>query len=142
MNLQSFSKDIQELLHAAIKAKENAYCPYSKFMVGSAVLTDDGQIFSGANVENASYGLSVCAERVAICKAVSEGKKNIKAIAVVCNNKNAFEASCGACRQFFVEFNENMEVYLVKSDLTVKKTTAEELLPMAFNPKSLQEERI
>ncbi|XP_052083013.1 cytidine deaminase-like [Mytilus californianus] len=142
MNFQSLDQPIQDLINAAVKAKDNAYCPYSDFHVGSAVLTEDGHIFSGANVENASYGLSICAERVAICKAISEGKKNIKAIAVNCDVKNEFKGSCGACRQFFVEFNMKMDIYMVKPDLTVKRVTAEELLPMSFNPKSLQEERI
>ncbi|XP_041377218.1 cytidine deaminase-like [Gigantopelta aegis] len=142
MQYADLDSTIKPAVEAAIKAKAHAYCPYSNFRVGSAVLTEDGQIFAGCNVESASYGLSVCAERVAIMNAVTHGYQSFKAIVVCCDIKGSFEGSCGACRQFYAEFGLDWEIYLVKPDKTWKKVLVKELLPMAFSPKSLQEERI
>lgn len=102
LNFVDLSPTIRELIDKCQKTKEHAYCPYSNFRVGSAVLTDNGQIFTGSNVENASYGLTICGERVAVSKAVSEGHRKFKAIAV-CTDLDEFKAPCGACRQFLIE---------------------------------------
>ena len=122
---------MQTLVEAGIAAMESAYAPYSNFKVGAAVLGASGRTYSGCNVENASYGLSVCAERVAIFKAISEGEKQIEAIAIAnSSGKPAFP--CGACRQVMAEFAaDDMEVYLV-SDEGVERHTLAELLPHAF----------
>jgi len=107
------------LLEFAKDALANAYAPYSKFPVGAAVLTEEGEVYTGVNVENSSYGLSICAERVAIAKAISEGKRKIRAIAVA----GLSEVSpCGACRQFILEFGSDIDViYLRDGKIVVKK---------------------
>eukprot|EP00766_Chilomastix_caulleryi_P000694 gnl/Chilomastix_caulleri/1673.p1 GENE.gnl/Chilomastix_caulleri/1673~~gnl/Chilomastix_caulleri/1673.p1 ORF type:complete len:148 (+),score=9.48 gnl/Chilomastix_caulleri/1673:54-497(+) len=95
-------EQVTSLLEKAIEASKNSYSPYSKYPVGAALITDDGHIFTGCNVENASYGLSICAERNAICKMVSEGFRTIKAIACVTKDCGL---PCGMCRQFINEFS-------------------------------------
>nr|XP_022345883.1 cytidine deaminase-like [Crassostrea virginica] len=142
MNVESLEPPYRDLVKAAVGAKDKAYCPYSNFHVGAAVLSSSDQIFTGANVENASYGLCVCAERVAIMNAVSQGYTDLKAMAVCCDIKDSFEAPCGACRQVFAEFNLDMDFYMVKPDFTSKKIKVGDLLPMAFTPASLKEERV
>ena len=124
------------LVEAARRARLRAYSPYSGVKIGAAVLTSDGQIFSGSNIENASYGLACCAERTAIFKAVSEGKRNIVAIAVV-GESEEFTAPCGACRQVMVEFNTKMKVLRRGLDGFSEDGTAESLLPAHFNPTEL-----
>ncbi len=121
------------LIAAARAARENAYAPYSHFRVGAAVLTADGQVFTGCNVENASYGLTICAERAAICTAVTAGARQIIAVAVVAGDK-APTAPCGACRQVLAEFGLAMQVVLASADpaLPLFHTTLAELLPHAF----------
>src|SRR4051812_19314839 len=94
----------KKLLAAAKAAQRNAHAPYSKFRVGAALLTKSGKIYTGCNVENASYGLTICAERVAITKAVSDGHRHFQAIAVVCPSRQP--TPCGACRQFLAEFGD------------------------------------
>ncbi|XP_067830385.1 cytidine deaminase-like [Heptranchias perlo] len=125
------------LVKKSHEAKKFAYCPYSKFPVGAALLTEDGQIFTGCNVENASYTVGICAERTAIHKAVSEGFRKFKAIAVASNVKDQFVAPCGACRQVMSEFGTKWDVYLSKTDMSYKTMTVEELLPMSFGPEDL-----
>ncbi len=118
----------RQLLAAARRAARNAYAPYSKFKVGAALLCKDGSVVTGCNVENASYGLTMCAERVAIGRAVAEGKRAFVAIAVVALGKNGKNVRpCGACRQVMVEFSSAMRV--VCEDFT---TTAAALLPARF----------
>jgi len=119
------------LIAAAIEARKNAYAPYSNFKVGAALLTTDGKVFSGCNVENTSYGLCICAERTAICKAVSEGFQTFEAIAVAAH---PFASPCGACRQFIVEFGKEIQVISVdaEDDSNIKAWTAEELIPENF----------
>lgn len=120
------------LITAAKSARENAYAPYSKFKVGAAVLCANGKIYSGCNVENASYGLSVCAERTAVFGAVCSGEREIVAVAIAVSGDTAFP--CGACRQVLTEFapsGGDMRVYLV-SDQGVEEYTLRELLPHAF----------
>ena len=94
---------IQKIINKSKAARERAYCPYSKFAVGAALLCDDGEIIDGCNVENASYGLTICAERSAICRAVSQGQRKFKSIAICALMKEQFVGPCGACRQVLSE---------------------------------------
>ena len=127
---------LSRLVEAARRARKHAYSPYSGVKIGAAVLTSEGEVFSGSNVENASYGLSCCAERTAIFKAVSEGKRDIVAIAVVGKSED-FTKPCGACRQVMVEFNPRMKVLRRGIDGFSEDGTAESLLPAHFNPPEL-----
>ena len=126
--------DPAALVRAAAQARAHAYAPYSGYTVGAAALTRSGAIFTGANVENASYGLTVCAERVAILKAVSEGEPEITALAVVAEDG---ARPCGACRQVLHEFGARARVYLADPDGAFRETWAEDLLPDAFGPDAL-----
>ncbi|KAM5323026.1 cytidine deaminase-like [Glossophaga mutica] len=130
-------KCIEQLVLRSQEAKKFAYCPYSHFPVGAAVLTKDGKIFSGCNMENASYPLCVCAERTAIQKAVSEGYKDFRAIAVATDLQDDFSSPCGACRQVMREFGTTWDVYMTKSDGTYIVRTVQELLPASFGPEDL-----
>ena len=127
---------IKELINEAIKGAEKSYAPFSKFNVGAAILTKDGKIFRGCNIENSAYGPSNCAERTAIFKAVSEGYKEFEAIAIVGgynHNFNNFCAPCGVCRQVMMEFcDKDFKIYLGNSNLEYKEYTLEELLPEGF----------
>lgn len=124
-------KNIDKLIQAAKQASNFVYAPYSKFKVGAALLTKSGKIYSGANVENASYGLTVCAERVALFKAVSEGEKNFKALAIYTKTKD-FTLPCGACRQVLAEFNPNLPIIIVNATGKTKKFSLAKLLPYPF----------
>ncbi|NMM65168.1 cytidine deaminase [Clostridium sp. P21] len=130
--------DYKMLISKALQGRENAYTPYSNFKVGAAVLTEDGKIYTGCNIENASYGATNCAERTAIFKAVSEGHRTIKAIAIV-GIEDDYTYPCGICRQVIAEFgSEDVKIILGKrneSDYIVK--TLEEILPGAFTKKDL-----
>ncbi|MFL0247410.1 cytidine deaminase [Candidatus Clostridium stratigraminis] len=129
--------DIKELIRNAIKARENAYVPYSNFKVGAAILTEDDKIYSGCNIENASFGATNCAERTAIFKAVSEGHNKIKAIAIV-GDVNAYTYPCGICRQVISEFADaDSSVILAKNENDYITKTLEEVLPGAFTKKDL-----
>ncbi len=121
----------EDLIEIAKKARENAYAPYSKFKVGAALETKSGKIYTGANVENSSFGLSMCAERIAIFKAVSEGEREFKRLAVVANTKDVV-SPCGACRQVMAEFG-NFEVVLANTSGKIKITDVSSLLPGAFD---------
>ena len=123
--------EIQKLMDCAIKARENAYSPYSHFAVGAALLCEDGTLFEGCNIENASYGLTNCAERTAIFKAVSEGHIKFKALAVVADTEGPC-APCGACRQVMSEFKIPL---IIMGNLmgNIKIVTIEELLPFSFS---------
>ena len=123
--------EIQKLMDCAIKARENAYSPYSHFAVGAALLCEDGTLFEGCNIENASYGLTNCAERTAIFKAVSEGHIKFKALAVVADTEGPC-APCGACRQVMAEFKIPL---IIMGNLmgNIKMVTIEELLPFSFS---------
>lgn len=127
--MNSYKKIKEKLLEHARAARENAYCPYSGFKVGAAVITSDGTIFSGSNIENSSYGLTICAERVAVFKAVSSGKKGIAAIAIS-SSSNTPAYPCGACRQVLSEFNLKMAIYL---DHDPKRYSLSALFPNAFS---------
>ena len=123
------------LVKAAIEASEYAYIPYSKYKVGAAILTESGEMFKGCNVENASYPVGVCAERTAVVKAVSEGKKNMIACAVVTRDGGS---PCGMCRQTLNEFNPKMHIILAKLDGEIMhEMPLNELLPLGFGPENL-----
>lgn len=128
------------LIAEARRAREHAYVPYSRFPVGAALLTDDGAVFRGCNVENASYGLTNCAERTALFKAVSEGKRRFAALAVIADTPGPV-APCGACRQVMAELcPPDMKVYLANLKGDWKETTVKELLPDSFGREELQHE--
>ncbi|NLM51528.1 MAG: cytidine deaminase [Firmicutes bacterium] len=125
--------DVKRLLEAALKARTYAYAPYSQFAVGAAVLTSSGEIFSGCNVENASYGLTVCAERVAAFAAVASGSRELVAIALVADLPYP-PLPCGACRQVLSEFNPTMWVVCANLEGQQRCFRLDELLPEAFGP--------
>ena len=129
--------NFNELVSAALAAREKAYAPYSNFQVGAALLTVDQTIVTGCNVENASYGLAICAERTAICKAVSEGQQEFQAIAIAAV---PLATPCGACRQFIVEFGTDIKIICVNAeDPTERKIwTSGELIPDNFNGDQLK----
>lgn len=132
---KSKTSEWDHLLKQAIEAREQAYAPYSGYKVGAALLTTDGKIYQGCNVENAAYGPSMCAERVAVFKAVSEGYTDFEAIAVVTVNGGT---PCGVCRQVLREFAPNLTVII--GDLTGSNTqvfTLSDLLPHSFGPDTL-----
>lgn len=122
----------ERLIQIARESRERAYAPYSSFRVGAAVLAVDGEIFGGCNVENISYGLSICAERVAICNAVAAGQSTFRAIAVV-SHQGA--TPCGACRQFIAEFGTGTQVLLVDADEPhrIESFSIDTLLPRSFS---------
>ncbi len=127
----------EQLIKEAISAREQAYVPYSKFKVGSAVLTKSGKVYQGCNIENAAYSMTNCAERTAMFKAVSEGDTDFAAIAVVADTKDAV-SPCGACRQVMAEFcSPDMPVYLTNLHGDVQETTIGKLLPGAFSTEDL-----
>ncbi len=123
------SEDIA-LMKEAKKAMKNSYSPYSKFPVGAALITDSGKIFTGCNIENASYGVTNCAERTAIFKAVSEGERKIRKIAIVAKKGDAYP--CGVCRQVMSEFMDKNDIVLVEVNKEIKRFRLEEILPFAF----------
>ncbi|XP_051899304.1 cytidine deaminase-like isoform X2 [Pristis pectinata] len=132
------AEEADKLIRKSHEAKAFSYSPYSKFPVGAALLTEDGRIFTGCNIENASLTVGICAERVAIHKAVSEGCTNFKSIAIASDRADHFITPCGACRQVMREFGTKWEVHMTKPDMSCKTMTVEELLPMSFGPKDLQ----
>ena len=138
---QALPYNVQKLINACVKAKEYSYSPYSKFRVGAALLTDTDEVVTGCNVENVSYGLAICAERTALVKAVSEGHKKFKAIAVTTDVATTFTYPCGACRQFMAEFGD-FDVYLVSVDGRVKKSTVNDILPFSFQQRDLHEGQV
>lgn len=122
------------LIQAAIGVRAQAYAPYSNYPVGAALLMADGTIITGVNVENASYGLTICAERTAVTRAVSEGHRTILAVAVATENAGS---PCGACRQVLTEFAGDVPVYLVDAAGNGRETTLYTLLPDHFGPEHL-----
>ncbi|KAM8927878.1 cytidine deaminase [Pelodytes ibericus] len=131
-------KVVQRLVCASREAKSLAHCPYSKFRVGAALLTKDGKVYLGCNIENACYTLGVCAERTAVHKAVSDGCKEFQAIAIASDVEDEFISPCGACRQVLREFGVNWEIILTKPDGTYIVKTLHQLLPMSFGPENLR----
>ena len=134
--------DIEKLISEAINAREFSYAPYSGYNVGAAVLCDDGSMVTGANIENASYGATICAERCAVFKAVSSGKKKLTAIAIAGGKSSEKETlsdyafPCGMCRQVLREFSDpvKLTVIVARSVTDYKQYTLEELLPDSFGP--------
>ncbi|MBE6784543.1 MAG: cytidine deaminase [Ruminococcaceae bacterium] len=121
----------KELILRAIEIKKNSYSPYSDFAVGAALLCADGEVFTGVNVENVSFGLTNCAERTAFFKAVSEGKRTFEAIAIV--GKDTYLSPCGACRQVMAEFcDENFRIIFAKNENDYIVKTLGEILPFSF----------
>jgi cytidine deaminase len=126
----------KKLVEAACHARQWAYTPYSNYKVGAALLSASGKIYDGVNVENAAYPTTICAERVAVFKAVSEGERDFAAIAVVTKNGGM---PCGSCRQVLAEFNHKIPVIIADEEgHIVKETTLAELLPDAFLPSDLK----
>ncbi|CAF4376791.1 unnamed protein product, partial [Rotaria sp. Silwood2] len=135
------NKTPTKLFVEAHAAKYKAYCPYSNFRVGAALLTSTGKIYSGCNVENASYPLSTCAERTALVKAVSEGEISFEKIVITSDVESGFTGPCGSCRQTLAEFGLDLDVYLVNPKNESKQYKLRELLPIAFTPCDLQKSR-
>ena len=137
-------EQIQELIKHAFTAQQKAYAPYSDFQVGAAILTKDGWIYEGCDIENASYGACNCAERTAIYRAVYEGKRNFRAIAIVGKSNKAEQfdycAPCGICRQVMSEFcdGESFDVILAKSTEDYQIYKLGELLPLSFSAKNME----
>jgi len=125
----------EQLIQDALEARKKAYVPYSKYPVGAALLTASGKTYSGANIENAAFPVTICAERVAIFKAVSEGDMDLQAIAVATKNGGT---PCGSCRQVMAEFNPELILYIVDENGKItQETTLKEILPGYFGPDSL-----
>ncbi|GAX91512.1 cytidine deaminase [Effusibacillus lacus] len=129
----------EQLIELAKQAREKAYVPYSRFPVGAAILADDGTVVTGCNIENASYGLTNCAERTAIFKLVSEGKKDIQLVAVVADTPRPV-SPCGMCRQVLAEFcSPDTKVILSNLNGQTTVTTVAELLPYSFSKEDLND---
>lgn len=130
---------MERLIEAARAARTKAYAPYSQYQVGAAVRAASGQIYVGSNVENASYGLTICAERVALVTAVAAGERQFEALAVAAGDESP-GMPCGACRQFMAEwFTADVPVVVVSSQGEQKRMTFGELLPQPFGPAALEE---
>lgn len=139
-------RDYRKLARMALEARERSYAPYSHFHVGAALMTKEGRIYQGSNIENAAYTPTICAERCAFFKAVSEGEKEFAAIAVAGGREDAlpeeldFCAPCGVCRQVMAEFcdPETFMVILVRAEGDSRAYTLAQLLPEAFTPRNLE----
>ncbi|MBP3377505.1 MAG: cytidine deaminase [Clostridia bacterium] len=132
--------DSRELVNLAIEAMGKAYTPYSNFKVGAALLTDDGEVYIGCNIENAAYSPTVCAERVAFFPAVRDGKRKFTKIAVVGGMNgmlSSFTYPCGVCRQVMREFCDDDFVLIVSDGKDIKEHTLADILPFSFSPKDL-----
>lgn len=129
--------DVEKLISESKKAREKAYVPYSKFPVGAALLADDGTIYHGCNIENSAYSMTNCAERTAFFKAISDGVRSFKALAVVADTEGPV-SPCGACRQVIAEFCDgSMPIYLTNLNGDVEETTVAKLLPGAFSKEDI-----
>ncbi len=129
----------KKLITAAKKARKNAYVPYSNFPIGAAVLTVENKIFSGCNIENAAYGLTNCAERTAIYKAISEGYCKFKALVVIANTEKPV-TPCGSCRQVLSEFGDDIKVIMVNTNGDEEIKSSGELLPFSFGKEDIEVE--
>lgn len=128
-------KQILNLIKEAYKALEFSYSPYSNYKVGAAIKAKSGKIFTGTNIENASYPAGICAERAAISKAVGDGEREFDAIAVVAKDKNNLPYPCGICRQTLLEFSPNIKVIIAKNENDYEEYNLSELLPHSFTLK-------
>ncbi len=131
--------EVVKLIKMAIEAREKAYVPYSGFKVGAAILTKEGKVFTGCNIESASYSPTICAERTALAKAVSEGYRDIDTVVVV-GSFEKLSYPCGVCRQMIREFGEDIKIIVAKSTEKYKEYTIRELLPESFGPEDLENE--
>ncbi|MFQ5750460.1 MAG: cytidine deaminase [bacterium] len=129
--------DLSTLLDLAKRAQKNAIVPYSNFPVGAALVTKSGRIFTGCNIEVSSYGLTICAERVALFKALSEGESEFSRLVVSADTKQ-FCSPCGACRQVLIEYAPEIQIILLNSENKIKQTMIADLLPQAFNKNILK----
>ena len=129
-------KNDSELMDMAKEAMKSAYAPYSHFSVGAAVETDDGEVYCGCNIENSSYGATICAERTAISKAVSEGSRRITRIAI-CDSNNSFAWPCGICRQVMSEFAVEDFYVILEDNGKLSNFFLKELLPNSFSGKDM-----
>lgn len=130
--------DAKELVRKAVEAKSKAYPKYSNFYVGAALLTESGRIFQGANIENSSYSLTICAERTAVFQAIIEGERNFKAIAVAGDTED-FLPPCGACRQVLADLcGKELDVILTNTKGEIKTFKLNELLPYSFGEEFLK----
>lgn len=129
----------EKMIKKAKEVRKNAYVPYSNFPLGASLLTSKGKIFTGANIENASYSLTICAERVAIFKAVSAGYHDFEAL-IIYGGKNKTITPCGACRQVITEFSRDIEVIMVNENGKEYKKTGAELLPGSFSQGDMDDE--
>lgn len=128
------AEDYSALIEAALNVRKYSYSPYSNFKVGAAVLASSGKIYTGTNIENASFPATICAERVAFTKALSEGEKDLRAIAIT-SSYDEFVFPCGVCRQFMVEFNPQLTVILAVSAEKFEIHKLKDLLPYSFTLK-------
>ncbi|MDD6795019.1 MAG: cytidine deaminase [Clostridiaceae bacterium] len=128
-----------KLIEKAIEARELAYCPYSNFKVGAAALFEDGNIYTGCNIENASFGATNCAERTAIFNGVSKGNRTLKALALI-GDTSRFTYPCGICRQVIAEFAESddIKIYIIKNKDEILVKTLNDIMPGSFTKKDLQ----
>ena len=126
----------RELYKVAAEVRRNAYAPYSKFKVGAALLSENGKIYTGVNIENASYGATICAERSAISTAITDGERSFEAIAIAAGEESAFP--CGICRQVLAEFAPDIAI-IVGNGVDLKSYSLEELIPHSFNLKGNQD---
>ena len=129
--------DYRKLVRHARTARKYSYSPYSRFRVGAAILTSDGTVFTGCNIENSSLGLTICAERTAIFKAVSEGHRKFQAMAVVSDEKG-FTTPCGACRQVLMDLADNIDFVMSDRKGLIRVVPLKELLPHPFGKKNLK----
>jgi cytidine deaminase len=136
MASESIMIDSNSLLEAARIVRERAYAPYSNYQVGAAVLTGSGKIYTGCNIENASFGATVCAERVAVASAIAAGEREIKALAVVTDGQNP-GPPCGICRQFLVEFADDLPIFLGNLQGQVVLGNLSDYLPKSFHGRFL-----
>lgn len=132
--------DKHNLIRKALEAKKKAYVPYSNFHVGAALITEDDQVYTGCNIEIVSYSPTICAERTAIFKAISEGHTKIKTIAIVGDANPTYP--CGVCRQVIREFGKNATIIIANSEIDYKEYTLDELLPHSFGPEDLNSSKI
>lgn len=136
--ISSLDAKLQKVLLTSRSVLDKAYCPYSNFPVGAALLCENGEIYTGVNVENACNNLGICAERTAVVKAVSEGNTKFAAVAISGKASQDFVMPCGACRQVLSEFGMDCQVYVVKPDLSYMMMPIKDLLPYEFGRKDLR----
>lgn len=132
--------ETKELVKLAIAAKENAYVPYSKFRVGAALLAKNGKVYTGCNIESASYTPTNCAERTAYFKAVSEGVREFEAIAIT-SDVDGYTYPCGVCRQVMREFSTELKIIIANTEDEYKEYTLDEIFPFGFGPEDLHLEK-